>query len=261
MMELAIAALGLGVWFVVAWKFSVRVDNYSIVDAAWSLSFAPVAAWYALSLDGWWLRKLAIAVLVAAWSLRLGIHLVARISSHHPKEDRRYKMLRERWEGNLPAAFLKFYLSQALLTWLLMLPVFLICRERADSFHWLEIAGLSLWFLALAGEALADRQLSQFKKRDNEDSPVCKDGLWRYSRHPNYFFQSLLWWGLFIIALPAPYGWVAVLAPLTMLFFLLRVTGIPLTEKLSVESKGDAYREYQKNTSAFVPLPPKSSHE
>jgi len=253
MHALIASAILLVVIFLITWWICVRVDNYSFVDAAWSLAFAPVAIIYAVSLDGWWLRRLAVAVLIISWSLRLGIYLLGRIRSHHPKEDKRYAVLRENWSGKLTAAFLKFFLAQGLLVWLLMLPVYFICQRSVIGFTILELIGVCLWAFALIGEAIADAQLKRFKKNNTEPDAVCQHGLWHYSRHPNYFFQSLLWWGLFLIALPAPFGWLAILAPLAMLFFLLRVTGIPLTEKLAVESKGDAYRKYQQTTSALVP--------
>jgi steroid 5-alpha reductase family enzyme len=242
------------VLFGFTWRLSVRLDNYSFVDVTWSLAFMPVAILYALlSVDGWPTRRLAIALLVSLWSLRLGIYLWRRVASHHPTEDIRYAVLRDKWHANLSGAFLKFFLVQALLVWLLMLPVWLICQNPLWMFTGLEKAGVVLWVIALCGEGLADTQLRRFKKRCSDDQHVCQDGLWRYSRHPNYFFQSLLWWGLFLMALPAPWGWTAIFAPLAMLWFLLRVTGIPLTEKLAVESKGEAYREYQRTTSALVP--------
>jgi steroid 5-alpha reductase family enzyme len=247
-----IAALILIVLFLFTWWLSVRTDNYSFVDVTWSLSFAPVAIWYAVSGTGWLPRRLAIAALVGAWSLRLGIYLWRRVASHHPHEDMRYAVLREKWQANLKRAFLGFFLVQAALVWLLMLPVRLIVQQSMTSFHVLEIIGLALWCVALIGEGMADAQLARFR-RENMSGGVCQEGLWCYSRHPNYFFQSLLWWGLFLMALPAPWGWAAIVAPLAMLHFLLNVTGIPLTEKLSLQKRGDAYRAYQRTTSAFVP--------
>jgi steroid 5-alpha reductase family enzyme len=247
-----IAALILIALFIFTWWLSVRLENYSFVDVTWSLSFAPVALWYAASGAGWLPRRMAIAVLVGAWSLRLGIYLWRRVASHHPKEDVRYAVLREKWQANLKRAFLGFFLMQAALVWLLMLPVRLISQQSAPGFHLLEVIGLAMWCLALIGEGVADAQLARFR-REHPAGGICQAGLWHYSRHPNYFFQSLLWWGLFLMALPAPWGWTAIVAPLAMLHFLLNVTGIPLTEKLSVQKRGDAYREYQRTTSAFVP--------
>jgi len=239
--------------FLLTWWLSVRLDNYSFVDVTWALSFAPVSVWYALAGEGWRLRRIAIAVLVAAWSLRLGIYLWRRVASHHPKEDVRYAVLRQKWSANPPRAFLWFFLAQGVLVWLLMLPVRLIANQSETSFGILEGIGLVIWALALIGEGVADAQLAGFKRNNKDPKAICETGLWRYSRHPNYFFQSLLWWGLFLMALPAPWGWTAIVAPLAMLHFLLNVTGIPLTEKLSIEKRGEVYRQYQRTTSAFVP--------
>jgi steroid 5-alpha reductase family enzyme len=253
-----IAALILVLLFLLTWWISVRLDNYSFVDVTWSLAFAPVAVWYALSGQGWETRRLAIAVLVAAWSLRLGLYLWRRVASHHPKEDVRYAVLREKWQANPPRAFFWFFMAQAVLVWLLMLPVYLITQQTSPSIHLLEWIGLGIWAVALIGEGIADAQLAHFKRTNTDPLGICKVGLWRYSRHPNYFFQSLLWWGLFLMALPAPWGWAAIVAPLAMLHFLLNVTGIPLTEKLSLQKRGEAFREYQRTTSAFVPWFPKA---
>ena len=250
---LTIGAVILVLLFVGTWKLSLRLNNFSFVDVTWALSFAPVSIWYAAVGDGWTPRRFAIALLLSLWSLRLGSYLWKRVAGHHPSEDVRYAVLRKKWNSNLPKAFLIFFLAQAVLVWLLTLPVFLISRQAAPAFHVLEWVGLSVWFLALIGEAISDAQLAGFKKSNRDPKAICEVGLWRYSRHPNYFFQSLLWWGLFLIALPAPWGGTAIVAPLAMLHFLLNVTGIPLTEKLSVEKRGDVYREYQRTTSAFVP--------
>lgn len=252
-MSLLIAAIILVILFLATWRLSVRLDNYSFVDVTWSLSFAPVAVWLAVAGHGWLPRRIAIAVLVAAWSLRLGVFLWKRIASHHPKEDVRYAVLRKKWSANPPRAFLAFFLAQCVLVWLLMLPVWLIADRTESRFGLLEGMGLAVWAIALIGEGIADAQLAKFKRTYHDPMAVCEIGLWRYSRHPNYFFQSLLWWGLFLMALPAPWGWTSIIAPLAMLHFLLNVTGVPLTEKLSLEKRGDRYREYQRTTSAFVP--------
>lgn len=256
-MILSIAAIALLALFAAAWWLAVRVDNYSLVDVVWALSFAPVAVFYSLADGGWLPRRIAIGVLVAAWSLRLGIHLWTRVAGHHPKEDPRYASLRQKWSANMRRAFLFFFLAQGVLVWLLMLPVHLICMQGAESFAPLEYIGLALWFIALIGEGVADHQLASFKRTNHDPKAICDVGLWHYSRHPNYFFQSLLWWSLFLMALPAPWGWTAIVAPLAMLHFLLNVTGVALSEKLSLEKRGAAYRQYQKTTSAFVPWPRK----
>lgn len=112
--------------------------------------------------------------------------------------------------------------------------------------HPLEYAGAALWLLALSGEALADAQLAAFKKNPANKGQVCAVGLWRYSRHPNYFFEWLVWVSFFVFALASPCGWLAIVGPASILYLLLRVTGIPMTEEQSLRSRGDAYRRYQK---------------
>jgi len=257
MIPLLTSAALLTVVFSIGWWWAKHINNYSVVDALWALSFAPVAAIYVILSDGWLPRRIVIGALLATWGLRLGVHLATRIADHHPEEDPRYQILRKRWSS--PGAFLLFFLAQGLLVWLLTLPVQMICNDATNSLQWLEIFGFAVWLTGLVGESIADHQLKKFAgSHKSDDNAVCREGLWRYSRHPNYFFQSLLWWGLFLAALAAPHGWLAILAPLAMLYTLLRVTGIPLTEKLSLKKRGDAYRRYQETTSAFVPLPPET---
>ncbi|MEO5959624.1 MAG: DUF1295 domain-containing protein, partial [Opitutaceae bacterium] len=121
----------------------------------------------------------------------------------------------------------------------------------------LEIGGAALWLVAIGGEALADAQLAAFKRAPANKGQVCDTGLWRASRHPNYFFEWLVWVAYFVFALASPWGWFAIVGPASILYLLLRVTGIPMTEEQSVRSKGDAYRRYQQTTSAFIPWWPK----
>jgi len=121
---------------------------------------------------------------------------------------------------------------------------------RISPFEWV---GFILWAISVNGERVADSQLSNFKKNPANKGKVCSEGLWNYSRHPNYFFQWLMWMSYFIFALGSPYGYLAIISPAIILYLLLKVTGIPLTEEQSIRSKGDAFREYQKTTSAFIP--------
>lgn len=256
MNDLITTAVFLFILFFLARWLSKKIANLSIVDAVWAFAFAPVCLTYTVLGDGWIWRRVAISAVIVIWSLRLGGHLVKRIKKHHPSEDGRYVVLRKKFPGRY--AFFWFFQAQALLVWLLMLPVYLISGNAEVGFSWPEVLGLGLWLVGVIGESIADSQLKSFAASQEGSKEVCRNGLWKYSRHPNYFFQSLLWWGLFLIALPTEYGYFAILAPAAMLFFLLRVTGIPLTEKLSLKKRGEAYRQYQKTTSAFIPLPPKT---
>ena len=161
--------------------------------------------------------------------------------------------MRANWSKNLKSQVLIFFQLQAVLIVLLSIPFLIVCLNDRPGISLLEWLGAVVWLIAVAGESLADRQLKQFRLRPENNGRICQIGLWNYSRHPNYFFEWLVWVGFFVFALGSPLGYVAVYCPVLMLFFLLRVTGIPLTEELSVKSKGDAYREYQRTTSAFVP--------
>ncbi len=245
-----------------AWVFLTarRLDNYGIVDIAWSYAFAPLAIFYALaSSTGWAPRRALIAALVTLWSLRLGTHLHHRVMNHHPVEDTRYQQLRETWSSNFPARMARFFQAQAASVVLLGLPFLLIARNPAPALHPLEFAATALWFFALLGETLADAQLAAFRRDPINHGRVCDRGLWRLSRHPNYFFEWLVWVAYALFALTAPWGCLAILAPAAILYLLLRVTGIPLAEAQSLRTKGDAYRHYQATTSAFIPWFPKKS--
>ncbi len=256
---LATLALGgLCVLFAGLYFVCRHVDNYGFVDVAWAYAFAALAAFYAWAGPGWWPRRLVVAALVLAWSARLGTHLLRRVAGHHPVEDGRYQQLRRDWAGHFAAKMFGFFHLQAGSVVLLGIPFLLPVRNGADRFSGWELAGVALWVVALAGEAVADAQLAAFKRNPANRGAACDSGLWRYSRHPNYFFEWLVWVAYFLFALGSPHGWLAAISPASILFLLLEVTGIPLTEEQALRSKGDAYRRYQARTSAFFPLPPKS---
>lgn len=246
------------VLFALTWLLSLKLNNFSFVDVTWSYSLAVIAPIYALLGGGLTPRKTMAVTMAVLWSLRLGTYLFFRVKGHHPHEDVRYVVLREKWQGSLARSFFFFFQAQALLIVLLAVPVLLACLNPAPQLNLVEMLGCGVWLVGICGEALSDAQMQRFKANPANKGKVCQVGLWRYSRHPNYFFESVVWWGFWLFACGSPWGWVTVYAPAMILYFLLRVTGIPLTEECSVKSKGDAYREYQRTTSAFVPWPPKS---
>lgn len=236
--------------FAAVWMVSVRIRNYGLLDVAWSYGVAVLAPIYALLGDGTPARKWLFAAIGAVWSLRLGTYILLRVLRHHPKEDVRYESLRSRWPS--AGRFLLFFELQAGLVVIFSLPFLFAAHNAQSALTMLEIVGLALAVASLAGEAVADAQLKRFKIVAAAGA-VCDVGLWRYSRHPNYFFESLFWWGIALAALSSPWGWISIACPLLMLYFLFQVTGIPLTEEYAVKSKGEAYRAYQRTTSAFVP--------
>jgi steroid 5-alpha reductase family enzyme len=257
LLDLLLIALAIAVVaFALAWLVCVRMNNYGFLDAIWSLSVAILAPIYALLGTGDPLRRVVFTVVGVAWSLRLGLYILVRVWRHHPQEDKRYRTLREKWPG--PGRFLLFFELQAVIAVIFSLPFLLAALNPRTTLGVFEIAGLLLAAGATIGEAAADWQAQCFKRNPANASSVVNVGLWRYSRHPNYFFESLVWWGFFIAALGEPYGWITIVCPLLMLYLLLQVTGIPLTEKHSLESRGPAYREYQRTTSRFIPWFPKS---
>jgi steroid 5-alpha reductase family enzyme len=253
---------GLGfsaVMMAVVWGIALRIRNAGIVDIAWALGFAPLALIYRfLSAPGASLRQNVITLMAVLWSVRLGLHLWKRVMGHHPEEDGRYRELRKAVAGRENLFFFWFFQAQALLLAVLGIPFLLSNLDPRPGFGIAEWAGVALWVVALAGESLSDRQLAAFKADPANRGKVCATGLWRLSRHPNYFFEWLVWVAFFLFALPSPWGWTTLFAPVLMLFFLLRVTGIPYTEEQSIRSKGDAYRAYQRVTSPFIPWFPKS---
>jgi steroid 5-alpha reductase family enzyme len=242
-----------GLLMLAIWWLALRINNLGIVDIAWSAAFAPVAIYYAFTSTGDPARRWLIAGMATVWSLRLGTHLYFRVMGHHPHEDVRYAKLRAQWGAQLKSQALVFFELQAVLIVLLSTPFLVASRNPQPGLSILEWAGLVVWAIAIAGEAVADWQLKRFRSRTENQGKLCQAGLWNHSRHPNYFFEWLVWVGFFLFAWPSPGGCYTVFCPALMLFFLLRVTGIPLTEELSVKSKGDVYREYQRTTSAFVP--------
>lgn len=251
-----IAVVAVPAAFALAWVWAVRIDNYSVVDAAWAFGIGATACFWLTVGPGDLTARIAAAAVVGFWSLRLGGYLHRRIHRMHPQEDARYAKLRDVWKGRVKPAFFGFFQMQAVSVILLALP-FLAISNKTNSWGVLESIGLAIILIGLTGEALADRQMAAFKRGNSDSKAVCRDGLWRYSRHPNYFFESVIWWGFYLFACGSPWGWATLHAPIAITWLLLRVTGIPPTEAAAVARKGDAYREYQKTTSPFVPWAPR----
>lgn len=251
---------GLCLAFALLYVAARRLDNYGIVDIGWSYAFGAVAIAYALLGRGWAQRRVLVAAMAVVWSLRLGTHLLIRIARHHPAEDGRYRQLRQEWGAGFARRMAGFFQLQAASVVLLAIPFLAAAMNPAPRLAALEYGGAGLWLVAISGEALADAQLARFKRSGGSLGPVCDVGLWRYSRHPNYFFEWLTWVAFALFAGASPWGWLGLLSPACMLYLLLRVTGIPATEEQSLRSKGDAYRRYQARTSVFIPLPPRPSH-
>lgn len=247
---------GMIVVFLVAWWWSDRVSNYSWVDAVWAFGIGVTAmGWLAFS-EGH-PRHWVAGAMVGLWSFRLGNHLQRRIRKHHPEEDARYVKLRQVWEGRVRRSFFFFFQAQAVSVVVLALPFLAVAMNRCGGWGVWESVGGVFVITGLVGEALADAQMGRFKRENPGPERVCRDGLWYYSRHPNYFFEAVVWCGFYVFACGSGWGWATVHAPLIIVYLLLKVTGIPPTEASALRRKGDAYRAYQESTSAFIPWPPK----
>jgi steroid 5-alpha reductase family enzyme len=239
-------------WMTLLWWVHLRLHNAGIVDFGWATGLVMLAALYAAMGPGYALRKTLILAMVAIWGLRLAGHLLFDRIIGKP-EDPRYATLRESWQKNLKFKLFLFFQIQGALDVLLSLPFLFMCFDPAPVLRAGEWIGLGVWALSLTGEWVADRQLKTFKGIPQYRGKVCQEGLWNYSRHPNYFFEWLIWIAYVIAAWGSPYGPASVLSPLLMLYFLYKLTGIPATEAQALRTKGDAYRRYQQTTSAFVP--------
>jgi len=237
------------------WLVQRKTNNAGIVDAAWSLGVGILAVLFAGLSEGYGPRRLLVGALAGAWSLRLGVYILGRVLRE--SEDARYRTLREKWGGKTQAYLFGFFQLQALWAATFAAPMLIAARNARPSLGILDLLGAIVWAAAVAGETIADRQLARFRGERSNRGKVCREGLWRYSRHPNYFFEWAHWWAYVFIGWQAPHGWLTLLGPGLMLVFITRITGIRPTEERAAASRGEAYREYQRTTSAFFPWPPK----
>lgn len=237
---------------ILAWCIYFVRRNAGIVDLSFCLSFMFVGWIYFFLGEGDFFKKLLMAILVTLWGGRLLSHLYVRYA-HNP-EDSRYVVLRKNWGGDPSGAlFLMLFLFQGSFVILLSLPFLIVGHASESSWHAFEIIGVLVWAVGVVGEQIADSQLKQFKADPANSKGVCNVGLWYFSRHPNYFFEWIVWIGFALIALPTSGGWLAFLSPIVMLILLFKVSGIPLTEAHLLEQHGEAYYNYQKKTSTFFP--------
>lgn len=243
------------VLFTVTWLIQLKTKNAAIVDSVWALSFPLLAVIYFIKTESNPLRNGMLLIMVLVWGMRLASYLFVR-TLHHP-EDVRYTALREQWGSRQHWLMLRFFYFQAILALLLSFPFAVVMLNPSAEISLFEISGTGLWFIAVIGESIADTQLKKFKENPASKGKICQDGLWNYSRHPNYFFEWLVWVSYFIFAVGSPWGWISISSVILILFFLLKVTGIPYTEQQMLKSRGQVFVEYQKSTSAFIPLPKK----
>ena len=264
---LAAIALSLSVLMAGAWMVQQRTGNSGWVDTIWTFAVGLVGAGSAL----WPVadaapnpRQWLVAALVAIWSVRLGLHIAVRTAAI--TDDPRYAAFAREWGVDSPRRMFVFLQNQGFGSIPLVFAIFVAARFPLTALRFQDYLGALILLIGIAGEALADAQLRNFRIDPANKGRVCDVGLWRWSRHPNYFFEWFGWLAYPVIAIPIgdplyyplyyPWGWASLLAPLFMYWILVHVTGIPPLEQQMLRSRGERYRDYQSRTSMFFPRPP-----
>jgi steroid 5-alpha reductase family enzyme len=249
---LVMAAVMMGLWVL-----QLRVRNISIADAGWCAGLIAVVLWYATQAAGEIERKVLVAVLALLYGGRLGLHILFnRVIGK--TEEARYRHLREQWGSSESVRIFGYFQLQALAVAAFSLPFLILIQNPRPPFALIEYVGLLIWVVAVSGEAIADWQLAQFRAKLSNHDRVCRNGLWRYSRHPNFFFEWVHWWSYVVLGMSTPGWFLTWIGPIGMGWALLKVTGIPWVERQALASRGEDYREYQRTTSSFIPWFPKT---
>lgn len=233
-------------WFAV----SVVKKRNDIADTAWGLGFV-LLAWGSFYLgQAQSTRGLLLGLLISIWGIRLAWHIYRR--NKGKAEDYRYAQWREEWgKWFYLRSYLQVYLLQGFLLFLIVLPVLFINKDVGHAFGLLDYFGLLVWLLGFLFESVGDAQLSRFIKEPANKGKLMQSGLWRYTRHPNYFGEVTMWWGVWLIALSVPSGFLSIIGPITITILILKVSGIPMLEKKMIEHPD--FAEYKRRTSMFIP--------
>jgi steroid 5-alpha reductase family enzyme len=240
----------------VMWAVSLARHDASVVDPFWGPGFVLIAATAYTIGAGFEPRRLLVAGMVAIWGLRLGFYLLGR--NLHEGEDRRYAAMRNYWGASFWWVSLgTVFLLQGVLMWIISLPIQVVMvASTPDVVTATDVGGLIFWGVGMYFEAVGDLQMRRFKSDPGNRGKVMDRGLWRYTRHPNYFGDAMVWWGIFLVAASVPGGVWTAISPLLMTFFLVKVSGVAMLER-DIATRRPAYRDYIRSTSAFIPWPPK----
>lgn len=236
------------VWFVV----SILIKRNDVADIAWGLGFV-VMAWISYLLSDQSQKALLVNVLVTVWGLRLSWHIFLR--NKGKSEDFRYHQWRMEWKHFYLRSFLQVFMLQGLFLFLTVLPVIYINTNSTGSFNFLDGVGILIWLTGFYFESVGDYQLKQFKSKPENKGKIITTGLWRYTRHPNYFGEVVQWWGIFLMAVTLPGGWMTIVGPLTITYLVRYVSGVPMLERKYAGNP--EFEAYKKVTSVFFPMPSK----
>ncbi len=249
-----LAAAGLMALFAAVWLWQLRSENAGMIDPVWAAGLGAVAVLAAAAGSGAAVNRVLVAVGGGMWGMRLALHLWRRNFGH--PEDVRYRQFREQWGAAAPSRFFWFFQLQAVVALVLAIGFFVPAFQAAPAGAPGLVAAVAIWLAAVAGETVADRQLARFTADPANRGTVCRAGLWRYSRHPNYFFECLHWLAYAALSIGRPWGWLTLVPPVAMAWLLLKVSGVPLLEARLARTRA-GYDDYMRTTSALIPWPPR----
>jgi steroid 5-alpha reductase family enzyme len=251
---LLVSVISIIVYMSVIFLIALLKKDNSIADIAWGLGFILIAAITFFLGKGTSARQILLNSLVLAWGSRLAVHIFMRNRTRG--EDYRYARWRKQWgRWFIPRSYLQVFLLQGLLLLVIVYPIILINHSEEEGLKFLDVLGATIWLLGFFVETVGDYQLLLFKRNPENRGKIMTRGLWAYSRHPNYFGEATMWWGIFFIALSTGHGWTAIASPLLITFLLLRVSGVVLLEKKQTGNPG--FVEYARKKNAFIPWFPK----
>lgn len=250
-----IAAITITVIMLSTWIVSVLIKNASIVDIVWGAGFAITSWVLAITIDGNDGRQILLAIMVGLWGTRLALYLGKRNIGHG--EDWRYKAMRKKAGPIFPLrSLVTVFGLQGALMWVVSLPVQFGNGDSSPGIGPIAVIGIMVWLVGFLFEVIGDAQLAHFKKNPDNAGKVLDTGLWSLTRHPNYFGDALLWWGIGIVGAETGSGVIGFIGPVVMTFFLMRISGVPMLER-SLSRRREGYADYVARTSQFIPRPPK----
>ncbi len=250
-----VTLLVLFIYFNIVFAIAQSKKNNGLIDIAWGFGFVVVAVTSYLISAEYTLRGSIITILVLLWGLRLSWHLFKR--NWNKKEDYRYVAMREKWgsKNHAVMAYIRVFMSQMALCFIIALPIMITNFSSVEGLAILDFVGIAIWIIGYYFEVVGDAQLKEFISNPENKGKLMKYGLWKYTRHPNYFGEATMWWGIFLISLSVPGSLLGIISPITITTLLLFVSGVPLLEKKYKDHP--EWDDYARKTSKFIPLPPK----
>jgi steroid 5-alpha reductase family enzyme len=238
-------------YMLIWYSISLALKRNDVADIAWGLGFV-VVSWVSFFLSPQTERGLLVAVLVTLWGARLSFHIFLR--NKNKPEDFRYRNWRASWKNFYLRSFLQVFMLQGLFLCIISFPIIFIQHHHVIGLVWIDLVGTGIWIIGFLFESISDYQLKVFKSKPEYAGRIITTGLWRYSRHPNYFGEVVQWWGIFFFALPLSGGWITIVSPLTITYLIRYVSGVPMLER---KYAGNAeFEQYKRETSVFFPLLP-----